>query len=215
MKEDVLEARQQMVQHQLQMRGISDQRVLAAMASVPREDFVPAERREQAYADRALPLQHGQTISQPFTVAMMCQAAALQPHERVLDVGTGSGYAAAVLSRLAGEVHSIECVPQLAKSAAIRIRALGYDNVAVHVGDGSLGLPEHGPYDAILVAAAAPELPEPYMDQLNENGRIIIPIGSEVAGQKMMKFTRYDDRLIAETLGEFSFVPLVGQHGIG
>lgn len=213
MSDDVSEACRQMLQHQLQMRGICDERVLAAMASVPREEFVPAKRRNQAYADRALPLQHGQTISQPFTVAMMCAAAELQPDQRVLDVGTGSGYAAAVLSLLAGEVHSIECVPELAESAALRLQQLRYNNVTVHVGDGSLGLPEFGPYDAILVAAAAPELPEPYKDQLHRNGRIIIPVGTEQTGQTMMKFTRHADRLVAESLGEFTFVPLVGQHG--
>jgi protein-L-isoaspartate(D-aspartate) O-methyltransferase len=215
MNRDILDARREMVQHQLQMRGITDLRVLAAMSAVPREEFVPAERRDQAYADRALPLKHGQTISQPFTVAMMCETASPQPHERVLDVGTGSGYAAAVLSRLANEVHSVECVPELAKSAADRLQALGYDNVSVHEGDGSRGLPEHGPYDVIVVAAAAPELPDPYAHQLNENGRIVLPVGNEVRGQKMMKFTKRGDRLIAENLGAFSFVPLVGQHGIG
>ena len=167
---------------QLRARGIDDPRVLAAMASVPREHFVPAELREHAYDDTALPLPHGQTVSQPFIVAYMAQALALSGEERVLDVGTGSGYAAAVLAELAAEVDSIECVPELAEGARRALAALGLERVSVHLGDGALGLPERAPFDGIAVAAAAPDVPAALGQQLAERGRLVIPLvrhGSE------------------------------------
>ena len=154
------------IDRQLRRRGIDDERVLAAMARVPRELFVPEELREYAYEDAALPLAHGQTVSQPFMVAVTCQGLGLEGDERVLDVGTGSGYAAAVLAELAAEVHSIERIPELAEAARASLAAAGYGRVEVHVGDGWLGLPEHAPYGGIAVAAAAPEVPDALWEQL-------------------------------------------------
>ncbi len=162
---------------QLRRRGIRDERVLAAMARVPRELFVPEAYREASYADRPVPLPHGQTISQPYMVALACERLAIAPrHARVLDVGTGSGYAAAVLAELAGEVHTIERIPELAEAAAAALAAAGYERVRVHLGDGSRGLPEHGPFDAIAVAAAAKDVPPALWEQLREHGRIAIPL---------------------------------------
>jgi protein-L-isoaspartate(D-aspartate) O-methyltransferase len=166
------------IDRQLRRRGIADERVLAAMARVPRELFVPDDLRDYAYEDAALPLRHGQTVSQPFMVAVTCQALGLAGDERVLDVGTGSGYAAAVLAELAREVHSIERIPELAEAARAALAAAGYDRVQVHVGDGWLGLPEHAPYGGIAVAASAPRVPEALWDELEEGGRIVLPIGS-------------------------------------
>ena len=151
---------------QLRRRGIHDERVLAAMATVPRELFVPEEYRAAAYADSPVPLPFGQTVSQPFMVAFMCQALLLEGGERVLDVGTGSGYAAAVLAELAREVHTIERIPELAEGAKAVLAAAGYSGVEVHVGDGSLGLADHAPFDAIAVAAAAAEVPKRLWEQL-------------------------------------------------
>jgi protein-L-isoaspartate(D-aspartate) O-methyltransferase len=163
---------------QLRRRGISDERVLAAMARVPRELFVPEQLRVHAYADAALPLPHGQTVSQPFMVAVTLQGLGLGGDERVLDVGTGSGYAAAVLAELAAEVHSIERIPELAEAARAALAEAGYGRVQVHVGDGWLGLPEHAPYGGIAVAAAAPRVPEALWEQLELGARIALPLGS-------------------------------------
>jgi len=193
---------------QLRRRGIDDERVLAAMARVPRELFVPEDLREYAYADGALPLAHGQTVSQPFIVAVTCQALRLEGHERVLDVGTGSGYAAAVLAELAAEVHSIERIPELAETARASLAAAGYARVDVHVGDGWLGLPEHAPYDGIAVAAAAPEVPEPLWAQLRDGGRIVLPLGRR-RRQVLSAIERAPEgpRLVATVPARF--VPLV------
>ena len=167
-----------MVERQLRERGIFDERVLAAMLRVPRELFVPEELRDRAYDDAALPIGEGQTISQPYMVARICEELALRGGERVLDVGTGSGYQAAVLAELAAEVHSIERIAVLADRARERLAAAGYgDRVHVHVGDGSRGLPEHAPYAAIAVAAAAPQLPEALYEQLEPRGRLVVPVG--------------------------------------
>jgi protein-L-isoaspartate(D-aspartate) O-methyltransferase len=165
------------IDRQLRDRGISDERVLAAMAQVPRELFVPEELRDFAYEDEALPLPCGQTVSQPFIVAFICQGLALAGDERVLDVGTGSGYQAAVLAELADEVHSIERIPELAETAKAALAAAGYERVRVHVGDGALGLPEHAPYGGIAVAAAAAEVPPALWEQLAEGGRLALPLG--------------------------------------
>jgi protein-L-isoaspartate(D-aspartate) O-methyltransferase len=166
------------VDRQLRSRGITDERVLAAMARVPRELFVPEALREHAYEDGALPLPHGQTVSQPFMVAVTLMGLGLEGDERVLDVGTGSGYAAAVLAELAAEVHSIERIPELAEAARASLAEAGYGRVRVHVGDGWKGLPEHAPYGGIAVAAAVPRVPEALWDQLEEGARIALPIGS-------------------------------------
>src|SRR5438874_150624 len=166
-----------MVDDQLRARDIVDERVLAAMERVPRELFVPASERNRAYADAALPIGHGQTISQPYMVARIAEVLALAGEEKVLDVGTGSGYQAAVLAELADEVHTIERIPELAEESRRNLAEAGYDRVHVHVGDGSLGLPDEAPFAAIAVAAAAPKLPERLYDQLEPRGRMAVPVG--------------------------------------
>jgi protein-L-isoaspartate(D-aspartate) O-methyltransferase len=202
-----------MVEQQLRPRGIHDQRVLEAMREVPRHEFVPVQNRDESYEDRPLPIGYEQTISQPLTVAYMIQALQLSGGERVMDVGTGSGYAAAVISRIVREVHSVERIPQLAKTASERLAALGYDNIHVHVSDGTLGLPSDSPYDAIVVAAGGTQLPPPYVDQLADNGRIVIPLGDRNDGQRLMRFTKRAGKVWEEDLGAFAFVPLLGQFG--
>ena len=205
--------RRAMVESQLRARDIHDPRVLRAMSEVPREAFVPASEAAHAYADRPLPLGFGQTISQPYTVAFMSQALQLRGTERVLEIGTGSGYGAAVLGRLAAEVHTVECVPQLARSARSCLERLGCRNVLVHEGDGTWGWPEFAPYEAIVVTAGGRELPEPYRPQLAEGGRIVIPLGADRRGQSMCRFTLRRGLLDREDLGGFAFVPLVGTWG--
>lgn len=200
-----------MVAEQLTARGIRDPRVLAAMGATPRESFVAPESIDLAYADRALPIPYQQTISQPYTVAFMCEAAQIVPTDQILEIGTGSGYGAAVLSQLGQVVHSIERVPQLGAEAAERFVQLGYKNIHVHIGDGTLGWPPAAPYDAIIVTAGADALPRPYIDQLREGGRIVIPIGHLSRSQTMYRFTLRDRRLLLENLGGFAFVPLIGQ----
>lgn len=202
-----------MVWRQLLKRGIHDHRVLEAMGSVPRQEFVPNALREVAYEDGPLPIGHGQTISQPFTVAFMCQAVGLRGDETVLEIGTGSGYGAAVLSRLARFVYSVECVPELAEAARERLVRLGFKNVAVREADGSLGLADEAPFDAIVVTAAAEWLPPTYPSQLEEGGRLVIPLGSLARGQTLRLFTRRSKGVDVENLGRFDFVPLVGQYG--
>ena len=207
------ELRRLMVEDQLRCRGIEDPRVLAALGAVPRELFVPPPYRAAAYNDGPLDIGHGQTISQPFTVAFMAAALYLAGHEKVLEVGTGSGYGAAVLSQLAREVHTIERIDELAAAARERLDRLGFDNVRVHVGDGTLGLPEQAPFDAIIVTAGAEILPPSFTHQLAEGGRIVIPIGSLPNSQTMCRITRRGEEFISEGLGAFAFVPLIGRHG--
>jgi protein-L-isoaspartate(D-aspartate) O-methyltransferase len=196
------------IEDQLLRRGITDERVLEAMARVPRERFVPPDLADFAYEDAALPLAHGQTVSQPFIVAFICQGLALRGDERVLDVGSGSGYQAAVLAELAGEVHSIEVIPELAEAARAVLAAAGYEQVRVHLGDGSLGLPERAPFGGIAVAAATPEVPGALWDQLEEGRRIVLPIGRR-RGQRLCVLERSGDdaRLVASVPARF--VPLV------
>lgn len=210
---DYAPLRRYMVEHQLRARGITDTRVLAAMLSVPREEFVPVNLRPRAYVDGALPIGYGQTISQPYTVAYMCEALQLRGDERVLEIGTGSGYGAAVLSELARMVFTVERIPELAAEARSRLKRLDYDNVHVFTGDGTLGLPDEAPFDAILVTAGGDELPEMYGQQVSDGGRIVIPLGHERGSQRMVRFTRRGSQLVSEDLGAFSFVPLVGQYG--
>jgi protein-L-isoaspartate(D-aspartate) O-methyltransferase len=193
---------------QLRHRGIHDERVLAAMARVPRELFVPEDLRELAYEDAALPLAHGQTVSQPFVVAFICQGLALTGDERVLDVGTGSGYQAAVLAELAREVHSIERIPELADQARVTLAAAGYERVRVHVGDGWLGLPGHAPYEGIAVAAAAQEMPPALLEQLSVGRRIALPLGRRNQQLSVLERTAEGARLLASI--PVRFVPLVG-----
>jgi len=206
------ERRRRMVDRQLQARDVRDERVLAAMARVPRELFVPEELRDRAYDDSALPLPEGQTISQPYMVARICEALDLRGRERVLDVGTGSGYQAAVLAELAAEVFTIERIPELAALARANLEAAGYGNVDVHVGDGTLGLPERAPFDAIAVAAAVPDLPQTLYDQLRPRGRIVLPVGSRRA-QELQVIVRSPEGPAVLRSVPCRFVPLVGEEG--
>jgi len=201
-----------MVERQLRRRGISDQRVLDAMHEVPRELFVPEEQRRRAYADSALPIGSGQTISQPWIVAAICQSLELAGRERVLEIGTGSGYSAAVLALLAAEVVTIERHAELAGEAEARIRELGITNVEMVVGDGSRGLPERGPFEAIAVHATAPRPPKSLAEQLAEGGRLVIPIAQRGADM-LTQYRRRGDEIIAEVIGPCRFVPLIGAEG--
>ncbi len=201
-----------MVEHQLRRRGIRDERVLAAMERVPRELFVPAALARDAYSDGALPIGEGQTISQPYIVAAMCELLHLRGDERVLDVGTGSGYAAAVLAELAAEVVSIEVVPELARRARATLTDAGYGSVEVRVGDGSLGAPDRAPFAAISVAAAAPEVPPALVAQLADGGRIVVPRGSRHA-QQLVLLTRSASGLVETGSLPCRFVPLLGAGG--
>jgi protein-L-isoaspartate(D-aspartate) O-methyltransferase len=208
------EARRELVERQIKSRGVADPAVLAAVAAVPREAFLPPEMAEFAYLDRALPIEKGQTISQPYIVALMTEALALAPRDRVLEVGTGSGYAAAVLGKIAREVYTIERHAELAEQAARRLREQGFDNVHVVHGDGTLGWPEHAPYDAIVVAAGGPEVPRPLLDQLAIGGRLVIPVGEEKTLQSLVRVTRRGaDDYQREDLCDVRFVPLVGAVG--
>jgi protein-L-isoaspartate(D-aspartate) O-methyltransferase len=211
---DAASARARMVERQLRARGISDERVLAAMGAVPREQFVPEDVRPYAYEDGALPIGLGQTISQPFMVAAICALLALEGHERVLDVGTGSGYQAAVLAALAGEVVTIERLPELAAAARSALVDCGYRNVEVLVGDGSLGFPERAPYDGIAVAAAAPAIPEALYDQLAEGGRLVLPRGSRF-GQDLVLVEKTAEGPREAVSVPCRFVPLIGDEGFG
>lgn len=201
--------RERMVREQLRGRGITDQRVLRAMRDVPRHEFVPAAQRAQAYGDHPLPIGGGQTISQPYIVALMTQLLAVRPSDRVLEIGTGSGYQAAVLGRLATAVYSIEIDPTLAETARQRLAALGYDNVTVRTGDGFFGWPEQAPFDAIMVTAATPRVPEPLIAQLREGGRIVVPLERD-GSQQLTVGVKRDGRLDLRTHGVVLFVPLVG-----
>ncbi len=210
---DFAARRDAMVASQLAGRGIRDARVLAAMRSVPRERFVPGPLVEHAYADGPLPIEEGQTISQPFVVAAMLEAAAIGPAGRVLEVGAGSGYAAAVMGRLAAQVTTIERHPALAELARERLAALGCRNVDVVQGDGSLGWPRAAPFDAILVAAAGPEVPAALKSQLAIGGRLVMPVGVADA-QELLKLTRRgEDAFEQEALGGVVFVALIGAQG--
>ena len=201
-----------MVAEQLRGRDIEDERVLAAMERVPRELFVPPEQRDRAYEDAALAIAAGQTISQPYMVARICEALQLRGDERVLDVGTGSGYQAAVLAELAREVFTIERIPELADSARQALAAAGYRHVRVHVGDGTLGLPEQAPFDAIAVAAAAPGIPQTLYEQLVERGRLAVPVGSR-RGQRLQVVVRTPEGPAVLRSVPCRFVPLVGEEG--
>jgi protein-L-isoaspartate(D-aspartate) O-methyltransferase len=201
--------RERMVEWQLRRRGIEDERVLAAMGRVPRELFVPGEVRDAAYADAALPIGGGQTISQPYMVALICEQLALRGHERVLDVGTGSGYQAAVLAELAAEVHTIERVPELAEHARASLASAGYgERVRPHVGDGTLGVPEAAPFAAIAVAAAALEAPPALYDQLDPRGRLVVPVGGP-DGQWLEVVVRTPEGPAVLRTVPCRFVPLV------
>ncbi len=210
---DAAREREAMVTRQIAARGIRDPRLLAAMRRVPRERFVPAELAALAYDDTPLPIDAGQTISQPYVVALMTEALELEPDDRVLEIGTGSGYAAAVLAELAREVYTIERHRVLADGARERLEALGYRNVQVRCGDGTLGWPEHAPFDAIVVTAGAPAVPASLREQLAVGGRLVIPVGSERV-QKLLRVRRTGEAAWEEEdLGAVRFVPLIGAEG--
>ena len=209
---DWAEKRARMVERQLRRRGIEDERVLAAMGEVPREEFVPVDLRRSAYADSALPIGGGQTISQPWVVAAICQALALRGSERVLEVGTGSGYSAAVLARLAAEVIGIERHEPLARSAAAALARVGTDNVRVLLGDGSRGCPGEAPFEAIAVHASAPAAPPALIGELADGGRLVVPIaGSETDDLTLLR--RDGERVEVTPLAPCRFVPLIGEQG--
>jgi protein-L-isoaspartate(D-aspartate) O-methyltransferase len=211
-----LSKRERMVAEQIAARGIRDPRVLAAMRRVPREEFVRRRSRSSAYEDHPLAIASGQTISQPYIVALTVEAARVDAHSCVLDVGTGSGYAAAVLAEIVADVISIERHLELADGAREVLGRLGYSNVTVVTGDGTLGWPDAAPYDAIVVAAAAPRVPDPWLEQLKDGGRLVMPVGTPGFGQKLKRFTLGPDRLPQmDDLGGVTFVPLIGEHGVG
>ena len=210
-KQTFEEKRRQMVQTQLMSRDIVDEKVLRAMAKVPRHEFLPVELWDRAYDDGPLPIEEGQTISQPYIVAYMIQALSLKKGDKILEVGTGSGYQTALLAEIHDKVYTVEIRPQLAEKALMKLNELGYgDRVKVHIGNGSLGYEEEAPFDGIIVAAATSDIPEPLIEQLAEKGKIIIPIGGTDI-QTLVRATKVKGKLIEEELFQCMFVPLVRQ----
>jgi len=206
--------REAMVERQLRRRGISEQGILDAFLAVPREQFISQEHAQLAYGDHPLPIEANQTISQPYIVALMIQAAAIKPGDKVLEVGAGSGYAAAVISRIAGKVIGIERQHDLVDVATERLRRLGYDNVEIVEGDGTKGCRDQAPFDAILAAASGSHVPGPLVEQLAPNGRIVMPVGEPGWVQELVKVTKQEDGILRqENLGEVRFVPLIGEEG--
>ena len=211
---EAISERDRMVLEQIASRGVDDSLVLGAMRAVPREDFVPSDLAEYVYEDGPLPIGHGQTISQPYIVAVMTAAARLSPGDRVLEIGTGSGYGAAVLSEIAGEVYTVERIEALADSARERLAALGYGNVHVRCGDGTLGWVEEAPYDAIIVTAGGPIVPRALLDQLKPGGRLVMPLGSDPRSQRLIRRTRTGPETYThDDLEWVTFVPLIGEQG--
>jgi protein-L-isoaspartate(D-aspartate) O-methyltransferase len=204
--------REIMVREQLLPRGIRDERVLSAMRQVPRHLFVPEDMIGSAYDDCALPIGGGQTISQPYMVAVMAELLVLRGDEKVLEIGTGSGYQSAVLSELAAEVYSVERIASIAEKASERLRRLWYSNVHVVVSDGTLGLPEEAPFDGIIVTAGAPDIPEAYIDQLKEGGRLVIPVGSRYS-QVLYQVRKTSSGIQKDSFTPCVFVPLIGTYG--
>ncbi len=206
-------SRHSMIDGQLRVRGITDRRTLAAMAAVPRELFVPPSLVTAAYDDRPLPIAEGQTISQPYIVALMTEALQLQPADRVLEIGAGTGYSAAILSLVASEVFTVERLPSLARAARERLATLGYARIHVQCSDGSLGWREHAPYQGIVVTAAGPSIPRSLVEQLDVGGRLVMPVGSDDA-QMLVRLTRGGgDRFTLTELCAVEFVPLIGEEG--
>ena len=205
-------ARQKMLDSQIRARDVRDARVLEAIRKVPRHLFVEEALRDRAYLDKALPIGEKQTISQPYMVAAMSEALELEGRDRVLEIGTGSGYQTAVLAELAESVFSVERIPTFVPLARSRLESLGYYNVLIKVGDGTIGWSEHAPYDAILVTAGAPQVPPPLLDQLKLGGRLVMPLGPEDA-QMLIRVRRDEDGFHEEALGECRFVKLIGRHG--
>ena len=214
MTSDFAVERQAMVERQIASRGITDEAILNAFRAVPRELFVPPEYAELAYGDHPLPIQAGQTISQPYIVALMIQAAEIKPGDKVLEVGAGSGYAAAVISRIAARVIGIERQQDLAQVARKRLKQLGCDNVTIVEGDGTRGCSEQAPFDAILAAASGSHVPQALVDQLADGGRIVMPVGEPGWVQELVKVTKSAaGELVQENLGGVRFVPLIGEEG--
>lgn len=209
---DFKELRQLMVDVQLVSRGIKDKRVLAAFMNVPRHEFLPADMKSSAYEDCPLPIGNGQTISQPYMVALMSEILALKGTERVLEIGTGSGYQAAILSELAREVYSVERIEKLAHAAEENLKRLGYFNVHIHVCDGSLGLSAFAPYDGIIVTAGAPRIPASLIKQLKEGGRLVIPVGGNFSQVLTVAEKKKEESCVNEVCGCI-FVPLIGEEG--
>jgi len=207
---DLASERQRMVQEQLMPRGVHDKRVLAAISKVPREEFVPQDSRAASYTDQPLPIGYGQTISQPYIVAFMTEQLHPKPSDRVLEIGTGSGYQAAVLAELVAEVYSIEIIEPLAKTAEATLQRLGYKNVYVKAGDGYKGWPEHAPFDAITVTCAPDHVPQPLIDQLKEGGRMIIPVGG-FGDQELYLLEKKNGQLQRRAVLPVRFVPMVGE----
>lgn len=205
------EEREAMVRYQIVARGISDIRVLEAMKKVPRHLFVPPEYRHAAYEDRPLPIGEGQTISQPYIVALMTESLCLKGDERVLEIGTGSGYQAAILAELAKEVYTIEYIPSLAKRAQKTLEELGYRNVWVIVGDGFYGLPEKAPFDAIIITCATPKIPGPLLEQLKEGGRMVLPLGGSPCHQVLVLVKKTPDGIEKKEITGVVFVPMRGE----
>jgi protein-L-isoaspartate(D-aspartate) O-methyltransferase len=211
---DFAREREAMVERQLRRRGITDQRILEAFRAVPREAFVAPEYAHLAYGDHPLPIEAGQTISQPYIVALMIEAAGIAPGDKVLEVGSGSGYAAAVISRIAAKVVGIERQHDLVEVSRERLERLGYDNVTIVEGDGTRGCPAEAPFDAILAAASGSHVPAPLVEQLKPGGAIVMPVGSPGWAQKLVKATRREDGTLQQTdLGGVRFVPLIGEEG--
>ncbi|HXM74663.1 MAG TPA: protein-L-isoaspartate(D-aspartate) O-methyltransferase [Chthoniobacterales bacterium] len=207
---DFAAQREHMVKEQLVMHGINGERVLAAVRKVPREEFVPEQFRAASYADQPLPIGYDQTISQPFIVAFMTEELRPQPQDRVLEIGTGSGYQAAILAELVAEVYSIEIIEPLAKAAEATLQRLGYQNVHVKVGDGYKGWPEHAPFDAVIVTCAPDHIPQPLVDQLKDHGRMIIPVGP-MGDQELYLLEKENGQLRQRSVTPVRFVPMTGE----
>ncbi len=204
--------RKDMVKYQIRSRGVKDSRVLQVMSEIPREIFVPDSLKDEAYADKPLPIGKGQTISQPYIVALMTELLKLKGNEKVLEIGTGSGYQAAILAKLAKEVYTIDRIPELVENAQKHIKKLNIENVIFKVGDGTLGLPEFAPFDRIIVTAAAPKVPQALKDQLADRGIMVIPVGSHYF-QTLKVIKKQKEKIIEEDSIDCVFVPLIGEHG--
>lgn len=206
------DVRAAMVRNQIEARGVKDAAVLAVMRRVPRHRFVPDEYISAAYEDHPLPIGHGQTISQPYIVALMTQSLRIKPGDKVLEIGTGSGYQAAILAELGAETYTVEIIPELARQAEARLRELGYSEIQVLNADGYYGWQDHAPYDAIIVTCAPDHLPQPLVSQLRDGGRLVIPIGPQGAFQTLWLFEKHGEELTSTNLGDVVFVPLTGGH---